>query len=40
MNIVDGFAGILLVVVVGLLTESLFRMVQYFTTHKWGTENF
>ncbi|WBY01060.1 ABC transporter permease subunit [Ramlibacter tataouinensis] len=40
MNIVDGFAGILLVIVVGLLTESLFRLVQYFTTHKWGTENF
>jgi NitT/TauT family transport system permease protein len=40
MNITDGFAGILLVVIVGLLTESLFRMVQYFTTHKWGTENF
>lgn len=40
MNITDGFAGILLVVVVGLLTESLFRLVQYFTTHKWGTENF
>lgn len=40
MNITDGFAGILLVVVVGLLTESLFRAVQYFTTHKWGTENF
>jgi NitT/TauT family transport system permease protein len=40
MNIADGFAGILLVIIVGLLTESLFRMVQYFTTHKWGTENF
>jgi NitT/TauT family transport system permease protein len=40
MNITDGFAGILLVVIVGLLTESLFRLVQYFTTHKWGTENF
>ena len=40
MNIVDGFAGILLVIVVGLVTESLFRLVQYFTTHKWGTENF
>jgi NitT/TauT family transport system permease protein len=40
MNITDGFAGILLVVIVGLLTESLFRMVQYFTTHKWGTEAF
>lgn len=40
MNITDGFAGILLVVVLGLLTESLFRLAQYFTTHKWGTENF
>ncbi len=40
MNITDGFAGILLVVVVGLLTESMFRAIQYFTTHKWGTENF
>lgn len=40
MNITDGFAGILLVIIVGLLTESLFRAVQYFTTHKWGTENF
>jgi NitT/TauT family transport system permease protein len=40
MNITDGFAGILLVVIVGLITESLFRMVQHFTTHKWGTESF
>lgn len=40
MNIADGFAGILLVIIVGLCTESLFRMVQYYTTHKWGTENF
>jgi NitT/TauT family transport system permease protein len=40
MNIADGFAGILLVIIVGLLTESLFRLVQYFTTHKWGTEAF
>jgi NitT/TauT family transport system permease protein len=40
MNISDGFAGILLVIIVGLFTESLFRLVQYFTTHKWGTENF
>lgn len=40
MAITDGFAGILLVVIVGLLTESLFRLSQYFTTHKWGTENF
>lgn len=40
MNITDGFAGILLVVIVGLFTESLFRLVQYFTTHKWGTESF
>jgi NitT/TauT family transport system permease protein len=40
MNITDGFAGILLVIIVGLFTESLFRLVQYFTTHKWGTENF
>jgi NitT/TauT family transport system permease protein len=40
MNITDGFAGILLVIIVGLLTESLFRVVQYLTTQKWGTENF
>ncbi len=40
MQIADGFAGILLVVIVGLLTESLFRFVQYLTTHKWGTEGF
>lgn len=40
MNISDGFAGILLVIIVGLLTESVFRLVQYFTTHKWGTESF
>lgn len=40
MNISDGFAGILLVIIVGLLTESIFRLLQYFTTHKWGTENF
>jgi NitT/TauT family transport system permease protein len=40
MNITDGFAGILLVVIVGLITESLFRMVQHYTTHKWGTESF
>jgi NitT/TauT family transport system permease protein len=40
MNIADGFAGILLVIIFGLLTESIFRLVQYFTTHKWGTEAF
>jgi NitT/TauT family transport system permease protein len=40
MNIADGFAGILLVIIVGLLTESLFRLMQYSTTHKWGTESF
>jgi NitT/TauT family transport system permease protein len=40
MNIADGFAGIVLVIIVGLLTESVFRAVQYFTTHKWGTESF
>ncbi|MDQ3025040.1 MAG: ABC transporter permease [Pseudomonadota bacterium] len=40
MNIADGFAGILLVIIVGLLTESVFRLVQYYTTHKWGTESF
>jgi NitT/TauT family transport system permease protein len=39
MNVADGFAGILLVVIFGLLTESLFRVVQRFTTHKWGTES-
>ena len=40
MNIADGFAGILLVIIVGLMTESVFRLVQYYTTHKWGTESF
>ncbi len=40
MNISDGFAGILLVIIVGLFTESIFRLVQYFTTHKWGTESY
>ncbi len=40
MNISDGFAGILLVIIVGLLTESIFRLLQYFTTHKWGIESF
>ncbi len=40
MNIADGFAGILLVIIFGLLTESIFRLVQYFTTHKWGTESY
>ncbi|MGE0748998.1 MAG: ABC transporter permease [Variibacter sp.] len=38
MNVADGFAGILLVVIVGLLTESLFLLVQRFTTYRWGTE--
>ena len=38
MNIADGFAGIVLVVVIGLLTESLFLAVQRVTTHRWGTE--
>lgn len=40
MNIGDGFAGILLVIIVGLVTESLFRLLQHFTTHKWGTESY
>lgn len=40
MNVADGFAGILLVVIVGLITESAFRLVQHFTTHRWGTESF
>jgi NitT/TauT family transport system permease protein len=38
MNVTDGFAGIVLVVLVGLLTESLFVAVQRVTTHRWGTE--
>lgn len=38
MNIADGFAGIVLVVIIGLLTESLFLAVQRVTTHRWGTE--
>jgi NitT/TauT family transport system permease protein len=39
MNVADGFAGIILVVVVGLLTESLFLALQRVTTHRWGTES-
>ena len=38
MNIADGFAGIILVIAIGLLTESLFLAVQRVTTHRWGTE--
>lgn len=38
MNIADGFAGIILVVIIGLLTESLFLAIQRLTTHRWGTE--
>jgi NitT/TauT family transport system permease protein len=38
MNIAEGFAGIILVVVIGLLTESLFLAIQRITTHRWGTE--
>lgn len=38
MNIAEGFAGIILVVVIGLLTESLFLALQRVTTHRWGTE--
>jgi NitT/TauT family transport system permease protein len=38
MNIADGFAGIILVVAIGLLTESLFLAVQRVTTYRWGTE--
>lgn len=39
MNVADGFAGIILVVVIGLLTESLFIALQRVTTHRWGTES-
>ena len=39
MNIADGFAGIILVVAIGLLTESLFLAIQRVTTHRWGTES-
>src|SRR5690606_9566529 len=35
MNTTDGFAGILLVIVIGLLMESLFLLIQSSTTHKW-----
>lgn len=38
MNVADGFAGIILVVIIGLLTESLFIALQRVTTHRWGTE--
>jgi NitT/TauT family transport system permease protein len=38
MNVADGFAGIMLVIIIGLVTESLFIAVQRLTTHRWGTE--
>lgn len=38
MNVSDGFAGILLVIIIGLLTESFFLGIQRLTTHRWGTE--
>lgn len=38
MNVADGFAGILLVIIIGLLTESIFIAIQRVTTRRWGTE--
>jgi NitT/TauT family transport system permease protein len=38
MNVADGFAGIMLVIIIGLATESLFIALQRLTTHRWGTE--
>lgn len=39
MNVADGFAGIMLVIIIGLLTESLFIGLQRMTTYRWGTES-
>jgi NitT/TauT family transport system permease protein len=38
MNVADGFAGIVLVIMIGLATESLFIALQRLTTQRWGTE--
>lgn len=38
MNVADGFAGIMLVIIIGLLTESIFIAIQRVTTNRWGTE--
>ncbi|RDD61975.1 ABC transporter permease [Ferruginivarius sediminum] len=38
LQITEGFAGILVVVIIGFITESLFRVIQRFTTHRWGME--
>lgn len=39
MNVADGFAGILLVIIIGLIMESIFLLIQNKTTHRWGTES-
>jgi NitT/TauT family transport system permease protein len=38
MNVADGFAGILLVILIGLAMESIFLFIQRKTTLRWGTE--
>ncbi len=38
MNVADGFAGILLVIIIGLAMESVFLFIQKKTTMRWGTE--
>lgn len=38
MNVADGFAGILLVILIGLAMESVFLVIQRKTTLRWGTE--
>lgn len=38
LNITDGFAGILMVIIIGLIMESIFLLIQSATTHRWGTE--
>jgi len=38
MNVADGFAGILLVIIIGLIMESIFLFIQQRTTYRWGTE--
>ncbi|OLT14833.1 hypothetical protein BJF78_17530 [Pseudonocardia sp. CNS-139] len=38
LNTADAMAAILVVIILGLLVEGLFRLVQNRTTKKWGTE--
>lgn len=38
LKIADGFAGILLVIIIGLMMEGVFILIQSRTTRRWGTE--